>query len=233
MNRVMSDEMRERVMSLYRQFDQADTKYSKVFDGQHFGYRRITIERPLRVFAKVTPDIVEKIQELKGYKDLIANERTREKRKEINAVLTQLLLIPPENDEHKIAGVGLLTNLTSTLRKEILKLTTYRHEQGVIVATMRNGELKVETDSDRRSYEYVPLDMSIESYFEKEVRPYDADAWINHDEVDMLDGMTGIVGYEMNFNRYFYEPVKVRPLEEINNDLKTLYQELLSLMNDL
>jgi type I restriction enzyme M protein len=38
------------------------------------------------------------------------------------------------------------------------------------------------------------------------------------------------VGYEINFNRYFYKYVPPRPLEEIEADLKIIEEEIMQLL---
>jgi type I restriction enzyme M protein len=58
----------------------------------------------------------------------------------------------------------------------------------------------------------VPLEEDIEDYFEREVRPHVPGAWIDRSKHK--------VGYEVNFNRYFYKSTPPRPLEEIDAELK-------------
>ena len=53
-----------------------------------------------------------------------------------------------------------------------------------------------EPDADLRDFENVPLKDDIVAYFEREVRPHVPDAW--------MDRSKDKVGYEINFNRYFY-----------------------------
>jgi hypothetical protein len=59
-------------------------------------------------------------------------------------------------------------------------------------------------------------------YFEREVKPYVPDAWIDESYTDARDGRVGRVGYEINFNRYFYEYEPPRPLEEIKADIREI-----------
>lgn len=59
-------------------------------------------------------------------------------------------------------------------------------------------------DKDLRDTENVPLNESIDTYFKREVLPHVPDAWVNKDVKDEKDGLPGKVGYEINFNRYFY-----------------------------
>lgn len=87
-----------------------------------------------------------------------------------------------------------------------------------------------ERDSDLADTERVPLDRDIIDYFEAEVLPHVEDAWINPDKCDGRDGEVGIVGYEINFNRYFYQYVPPRPLAEIDAELKAVEQEIADLL---
>src|SRR5690625_3824901 len=86
--------------------------------------------------------------------------------------------------------------------------------------------VEFEADTDLRDYENIPLDPSlstielVESYFKREVQPHVSDAWIDASKKDERDGELGIVGYEIPFNRHFYEFVPPRPLEEIDAELK-------------
>lgn len=56
---------------------------------------------------------------------------------------------------------------------------------------------KVAPDASKRDYENVPLVEDIDSYFEREVKPYNSEAWIDKTKTK--------VGYEIPFTRYFYK----------------------------
>ena len=56
---------------------------------------------------------------------------------------------------------------------------------------------------------------TIEDFFDREVRPHVPDAWIDTTRRDPKDGKVGIIGYEINFNRYFYRYQPPRKLEDI------------------
>ena len=84
-----------------------------------------------------------------------------------------------------------------------------------------------------RDTENVPLDESIADYFEREVRPYVSDAWINESVRDHKDGQIRKVGYEINFNRYFYKYQPPRQLEAIETDIKAVEQDILSMLRQV
>ena len=64
-----------------------------------------------------------------------------------------------------------------------------------------------------------------EAYLEKEVLPYRDDAWIDHSKIK--------VGYEIPFNRHFYQYEPPRPLEEIENDIKGLEREIMEMLGEV
>ena len=81
-----------------------------------------------------------------------------------------------------------------------------------------------------RDFENVPLLENIESYFEREVKPHVPDAWIDSKKVDEKDGKIGVVGYEIPFNRHFYEYKPPRDLGEIDTDLEKVTKEILEML---
>lgn len=96
--------------------------------------------------------------------------------------------------------------------------------------SVNNKVITYERDTDLSDTERVPLDQDIINYFEAEVLPHVYDAWINPDKRDARDGKIGIVGYEINFSRYFYKYVPPRPLAEIDAELKAVEREIADLL---
>lgn len=92
-------------------------------------------------------------------------------------------------------------------------------EDGEIV-TNKQGKPKL--DTSKRDHERIPLSDDIEDYFEREVKPHLPYAW--------MDLSKNKVGYEINFNKYFYKYKPLRSLEEISQDLLELEQKSKSLL---
>lgn len=90
-----------------------------------------------------------------------------------------------------------------------------------------------EPDPELRDTENVPLTEDIEEYFDREVKQHVPDAWINTTVRDPKDGEVGKVGYEINFNRYFYQYQPPRPLGEIEADIKTLEGEIMAMLKEI
>ena len=80
-------------------------------------------------------------------------------------------------------------------------------------------------DSSLRDTENVPLDEDVQAYFQREVLPHAADAWIDHDKTK--------VGYEIPFNRHFYVFKPPRPLAEIDAELKGVTDRILAMIGGL
>ena len=103
-----------------------------------------------------------------------------------------------------------------------------------------NGQvLEYKPDGDLRDNENVALDPSRsvneinEAYFAKEVLPHVPDAWIDAGKVDKQDQQIGIVGYEIPFNRHFYQYQPPRDLVEIDADLDTVSAEIMNLLQEV
>lgn len=99
--------------------------------------------------------------------------------------------------------------------------------------------IEYQADGELRDFENVALDPSRtvnevnEAYFIAEVQPHVPDAWIDASKRDAKDGEIGIVGYEIPFNRHFYQYQPPRPLEEIDADLDAVSAEIMVLLREV
>lgn len=101
-----------------------------------------------------------------------------------------------------------------------------RDENGrVVIGTKGKQKGKPQPDSDLRDTENVPLSEDVDAYFEREVLPHAPDAWIDHEKTK--------VGYEIPFSRHFYVFTPARPLVEIDAELKTVTDRLLTMIGGL
>jgi type I restriction enzyme M protein len=93
--------------------------------------------------------------------------------------------------------------------------------------------IEYEPDPALKDTESVPLKEDIVSYVLREVRPYVADAWIDSETLDEQDGGIGRVGYEINFNRVFFQYQPPRPLHEIDAELAEVEKRILCLLSEV
>ena len=90
----------------------------------------------------------------------------------------------------------------------------------------KKGEfITYESNSDLRDSESVPLKDSVYQYFLDEVKPHVAEAWVNLDSVK--------IGYEVSFNKYFYQHKPLRSLEAVAADILALEQRAEGLIADI
>ncbi len=131
--------------------------------------------------------------------------------------------------------------------KVIKKIHTGKQKANPIYGLFQVGDgahseqrvIEYKADGDLRDNENVALDptQSVddlnESYFKKEVQPHVPDAWIDASKRDVQDQEVGIVGYEIPFNRHFYQYQPPRPLEEIDADLDAVSAEIMELLQEV
>ena len=80
-------------------------------------------------------------------------------------------------------------------------------------------------DSKKRDTENVPLDEDIDDYFQREVIPYNPDAWVDKKKTK--------VGYEIPFTRTFYEYKQIEPVDEIAKRIEAHEKSLKAKLHEL
>ncbi|MCL5959416.1 MAG: type I restriction-modification system subunit M [Chloroflexi bacterium] len=220
---------------------------SKIFDSTDIGYRKITVERPLRLNFRASWERIARLRDESAFQNLavskkknraekVAEEAEGKKRQE--AIVNMLSAMPETLFKDRptfervldVAARDARVNLAAPLRKAILAALSERDE-GAEVCRDREGN--PEPDPELRDFENVPLKDDVFAFFEREVKPYVPDAWVNTAIRDRKDGEIGKVGYEINFNRYFYKYQPPRPLEEIEADIRTLEKEILEMLREV
>ncbi|MEL0438259.1 type I restriction-modification system subunit M [Phycobacter sp. K97] len=233
--REIPEEATEEIARIYHDMLNGNSGWedvSKIFDTTDFGYREIRVERPLRLAFEVTREGLEALRDAKPFQRLGETEQRS---------LLEALLVHLPADERWIDREDFDTALTRALktvgvkvgapvRKAILSALSERDENAE-ACTDRHGN--PEPDTDLRDHELVPLNEDWRAYVQREVLPFAPDAWVDESYTDAQDGGIGRVGYEINFNRYFYKYVPPRPLEEIDAELKALEAEIAGLLQEV
>ncbi len=191
---------------------------SKLFDNEDFGYTRVTVERPLRLRYQMTPQMMAPFLELcPGLDDdlhAIDKALGREPHLDWNAAWERI-----EDILHaRRAG-------WKKPEKRIFRAHFCSRDPEAEPVLLEGRGKGFEPDPDLRDFENVPLKEDIDAYFEREVRPHVPDAW--------MDRSKDKVGYEINFNRYFYQYKPPRSLEEIDADLKQAEAEIVRLLSEV
>jgi len=241
-----------------------ETATCRIFDSTAFGYRRVTVERPLRLRFQLSSENQERfLDAYPHFLDAVRGLETafgRDVYFDWNEVWaeTEPLVI--------LSGI----KWTAGARKDFRRAFTVTDPDAAPVVAKRNvapgkieqahfpkhalpdwlereelemhfglypdpsskkGRLMTfEPDPNLRDSENVPLSENVVSYFEREVKPFVPDAWIEPDAADEKDGGAGKVGYEVNFNRVFFKYEAPRPLEEIDAELEQVERRILELL---
>jgi type I restriction enzyme M protein len=212
---------------------------SKVFDNEDFGYRRIVVERPLRLNFQASPERIERLAEETAFAGLAKSkkkgaegEREVERgRKLQEKILSSLRLLDPAEvvRSRAIFEDSLLANflmwkvdVPAPVFKAILSALSERDETAEICM---DGKGRPEPDPELRDNESVPLKESVQAYFEREVAPHVPDAWIDESKTK--------VGYEIPFTRHFYKFQPLRPLSEIEAEIRGLEAEIQGMLGEV
>lgn len=233
------------ITTIFQDFQESEI--SKIFPSTDFGFRKVTIERPLKLNFQVSTERIARLKEQTTFinlgiskkKNIEAKQAEEEAGKQLqNQIISALLTLPDtlykERDEFEkalkkaIKKSGL--TISATIQKAIITALSEVDETANICVDKKGNP---EADTNLRDTENVPLKEDINDYFVREVKPHVIDAWINETVTDDKDGKIGKVGYEINFNRYFYQYIPPRPLAEIETDIKQIEGEILELLKDV
>jgi len=216
---------------------------SKIFDNADFGFRKITVERPLRLNFQAATERIARLEEEPGFKNLASSNKKAEK-----ARLEEIAAGQQRQEQIRALLRAFQEAKGERLYKDrkafLTDLREIDHEQGVrlsgpeIKAVLgalgerddtaeicRDRDGNSEPDPELRDTESVPLKESIEEYFKREVLPHVPDAWIDQTKTK--------IGYEIPLNRHFYRYEPPRPLEEIEQDIRILEQEIVQMLAEV
>ncbi|MBS1819905.1 MAG: SAM-dependent DNA methyltransferase [Acidobacteria bacterium] len=199
----------DEIVRLYGSFEEG--LRSKIFDNTDFGYTRVTIERPLRLRYQMTTE--DKARFLDAVPHLLEDVQT------IDKALGR---------EPRLDWSATWAEIEALLKKRGSRWRAAEQKLFRSVFTHRDSKaepVSQEADADMRDFENVPLKEDVDAYFVREVKPHVPDAW--------MDRSKDKIGYEINFNRYFYVFTPPRPLAEIDLELKAAEVEIVRLLRQV
>jgi type I restriction enzyme M protein len=255
--RYLNDEAIQTITCEHGAFRASAT--SKLFDNADFGYRRITVERPLRLRFQMTtaakeqfldnvPDFLDAVLTMEqalgrdSYDDWnvvwatvqrIAKEQGAKWTTANRKLFRQLFTVVDPTAQPVIARSGLHEKVGEA--PLAMSEAAYHACFGLYPANSSKGNKQIEYEADPalRDFENVPLKEEIVTFFQREVQPFVPDAWIDRTSVDEQDGKIGKVGYEINFNRVFFRYQPPRPLAKIDAELKEVERRILTLLQEV
>ena len=234
--------------------------HSKVFPTTAFGFRKVTIERPLRLNFQASPERIERIKEARAFQNLAKSKKKDAELREAEiklGKLTQAAIIgllekkmPKELYRDRAEFMELVeevfeevkktAKISAAVRRAVIDALSERDPEAPACLDKEGNE---EADSSLRDTESVPLtylddenipaSRKVQEFFAREVEPHVDDAWVNETIRDEKDDEVGSVGYEINFNRYFYNYEPPRELEAIEVDIKAVEKDVLKLLQEV
>jgi type I restriction enzyme M protein len=216
---------------------------SKIFDNDDFGYHKITVERPLRLNFQASAERIERLDDESGFKNLASSAKKDPavREQEIEAgqkrqeQIRELLRASGKATKGKLFKdhKQFLTELRKFDREldvrlsapELKAVLAALGERDESAETCRDRDGQPEPDADLRDTETVPLKESIDEYFKREVLPHVPDAWIDTTKTK--------VGYEIPLNRHFYHYEPPRPLEVIEQSIKSLEDDIMKMLKEV
>ncbi len=232
------DPQRDEITRRYGDFKEGE--HVRIFENADFGYRRITVERPLRLNFAVTVERLGRLQEAGPFRGLAESKKRKdtkaaeadaeEGRKTQEAILAALGSVAAHGVVKRRAEfIGAVKQaivvagmkVAAPVMKAMIEALAERDETAEVCT---DTEGKPEADAEARDYENVPLKEDLGEYMRREVQPHVPDAWVD-------EGKTK-VGYEINLNRYFYKYVAPRPLAEIESDLRGIEGEIARMLGN-
>ncbi|EOW9382161.1 N-6 DNA methylase [Vibrio cholerae] len=216
----------DKIVQTYGQF--AENDFSKIFDYKEFGYRRITVERPLQLTIYPKDELrLEALQADTAWEKM--DETTQQAILDALASFEQEKYLSRDKFLKQLKTKLAEAKLSAVQLKLIVKHLGEHDDEADVCKT--KGQ--IEANPDLRDNENVPLTETVADYFAREVLPHVPNAWIDESKTDPKDGEVGIVGYEIPFNRHFYVYEPPRALEEIDADLDAVSAEIMQLLQEV
>lgn len=228
----ISPEQIKEIKALYESFEENEN--CKIFDNKEFGYRKITIERPLKLSFKVNEEAIERVKETTQFINLAVSKKKNEEVKaqeealgrEQQEKLIKMLESFDSDKEYLNREVfikelkGKAKEFGITLGAALLKsMWNAIGERNENADVCKDSKGNIERDSTLKDTESIPLKEDINAYFEREVKPHVPDAYMDENTFNNI-------GYEIPFTRHFYKYEKLRPFTEIMKEVEELEGEI-------
>jgi type I restriction enzyme M protein len=197
----------------------ANGERSRVLSNEAFGYRKVTIERPLRVRYEVTEAMLSAVADSKPVKALAESEAVT-LLDGLRSLVGESYVTGSEMESAFKPTFAKLAKAPAPLRKAVLAASMVRHPDA---EPLRGAKGALEPDPELRDTENVPLTEDVAEFISREVIPFAPDAWVDQSKTRL--------GFEIPFTRHFYKYMPPRPLEDIDADIKVSQQRILTLLS--
>lgn len=227
----------DKIVKLYKDFEDADPELSKVYKNTEFIYREYTVMQPLQRSYAITATRIEKMlssgalnalyDEAKVYELENTNKLSSKNQKKLDnfrvnketyeAIIDALnnaksdkKYNSPEDFEPVLEEALADIKLDKKILAKIMDGLS-EMDKSAKIQTKRNGE--IEYDKSTKDSEIVKFDENVEDYMAREVLPHISDAkYFDEDKI----------GAEIPFTRYFYKYQEPKSSEELEKEFLEL-----------
>lgn len=226
--RIGEDQTRD-IVQMYSAFE--PTKESLILDTSDFGYRRIKVLRPLKKKIIVSEEGIEALAEESAWEKRTEAQRSawldclrKQMGKDHDWHWTETFAKDSAKKDEDLgkADAGLIKAFQKAFGVYDPKIDPILDKKGNVIP-----------DEELTDFENVPMGTDILDYLAVEVIPHANDAYIDDTYIDESDEGVGVVGYEINFNRYFYEYQPQRSLSDIDTDLKIVEAKIAEMLSEV
>ena len=204
------------ITALYEDF--AENERSRIFRNEEFGYRKVTVERPLRVNYLVTKHSVAAVASTAPVMKMPDSAPLIDA---LGALIGASFQSLGAFEDALLPVWGSSGKVPAPVRKAVISSAVVSDPSAEPV----QGKNGLVPDPELRDTENIPLGEPIDSFLNREVRPYAPDAWIDETKTKL--------GYEIPFTRVFYKYLSPRPLADIDRDLKASQLRILALLDEV
>ncbi|MCB4791969.1 MAG: type I restriction-modification system subunit M [Elusimicrobia bacterium] len=230
----LSPEHIQKIVELYNGFE--ENEFCKIFAKEEFGYTKVIVERPLQLNYQVNEERLENLYAVGAFSGLAESNSKNPINKldeEVQGKQRQDKIIKALKNignrlyrnwkafEKEVSKALKGFDLKPTFIKSIILALSEHDETADYVLDVKS---KYQPDSNLRDSEKITLGQNIDKYFEREVKPYYHDAW--------MDRTKDKIGYELNFTKYFYKYEPPRGLEAIKKDIDKVTVEIQTLLKE-
>ncbi len=229
--REISAEQIDEITRLHGSFEEGELV--KILPNEAFGYRTITVDRPLRAYWAVGPRTWAQVEEVEAFAKLgegltnaiagrlrsMSHQRFVDQAACVHAIKTAITFTEVVDDVERRNHGG----VAASMAERVLAPRCLIRDADAGVVLDKHGEQVA--DRDLRETEHVPLAEDVEEYMRREVLPHVPNAYVAD--------ARGNIGYEIPVTRLFYSYALPRPSAEIKAELRERERRIRELLEDV
>lgn len=228
-----------------------ESEKSKIFPNEAFGYWKVTVDRPLRLKVDLSKEAMRNLRNasseaseevLIGLVESLITSLGEGPHNDFNLFMdaiaaeakTQSIRMTSKREKLLMTALGIKDPDAAPVIKKMIKAKTDANvEHDALYGSYHKAvdgkavAIEYEPDTELRDTEQVPFleEGGIEAFIRREVLPHAPDAWIVNSKT--------VIGYEISFTKHFYKPQPLRPLKDIEADIRALEKETEGLLEDV